>query len=89
VPGNTGTFAVLGLGAAKAETPAKIKLIATRENRFIKCLYFFDGCHFQFGSFLSKSRRVPAPFLRFLHREFFLGAKDHRKIIFPDVGWAI
>jgi hypothetical protein len=36
VPGNAGTFAVLGLGAAVAEIAATtIKLIAKRENRFM------------------------------------------------------
>ena len=35
VPGNAGTFAILGSGAAGAEIAATIKLIARRENRFI------------------------------------------------------
>jgi hypothetical protein len=84
MPGNAGTLAVLGLDAAKAESPARIRLMATRENRFIKCLYLLDGYHFHFGSFLSKGRRVSAPFLTLLHRGVFLGTKDHRKIInFP------
>jgi hypothetical protein len=46
-------LAVLGFGTARAETPTRSKLIATRENRFIKCLYLLDGCYFHFGSFLS------------------------------------
>jgi hypothetical protein len=39
-------FAVLGLAAARAETATRIKLIATRENHFIKCLYLLDVYHF-------------------------------------------
>jgi hypothetical protein len=50
------------LGAAMAETPARIKLIARRENRFIKGLWLLDGYHFHFGSFPNKGRRVSAPF---------------------------
>jgi hypothetical protein len=37
VPGNAGTFEILALGAAMAETAATIiKLIAAKENRFIE-----------------------------------------------------
>jgi hypothetical protein len=36
VPGNAGTFAVLGLGAARAEIAViRIKMAAVKENRFI------------------------------------------------------
>jgi hypothetical protein len=57
-----GHLAVLRLGAAEAETAARIKLIGTRENRFIKCLYLLDGYDFRWffcHKFVLLSRDFP------------------------------